>query len=99
VFTVMTWIAETLFAPQPADQAACQAKVNKLADVIRTAGNLTQLIRFSHGRDGRPAPGSTQRRCALRPLEDALLPLSGLAHMPMSGRVDRRCLCDRVASG
>ena len=37
MFTVMTWNVENLFAPQPADRTAYEAKVRELADVVRTA--------------------------------------------------------------
>jgi len=37
VLTVMAWNVENFFAPQPADQAAYDAKVAELADVITTA--------------------------------------------------------------
>jgi hypothetical protein len=37
VLTVMTWNVENFFIPKPADQAAYDAKVTELANVIRTA--------------------------------------------------------------
>jgi hypothetical protein len=37
VLTVMPWNVENFFAPQPADQAAYDAKLTELAEVIRTA--------------------------------------------------------------
>jgi endonuclease/exonuclease/phosphatase family metal-dependent hydrolase len=37
VLTVMSWNVENFFAPQPAEQAAYEAKLAALADVIRTA--------------------------------------------------------------
>jgi endonuclease/exonuclease/phosphatase family metal-dependent hydrolase len=37
VLTVMTWNVENFFAPQPADQAAFEAKLAALAEVIGTA--------------------------------------------------------------
>lgn len=37
MLTVMTWNVENFFTPRPADQAAYDAKVTELADVIRTA--------------------------------------------------------------
>jgi hypothetical protein len=37
VVTVMTWNVENFFTPKPAEQAAYDAKVTQLADVIRAA--------------------------------------------------------------